>query len=79
LRIDNPTKANEIFSDEDRKNVVAIHNGWKGFLYPFVLPADYEKRSLGINDYLRSGNVSEVYGLAGMDAESIKNKILSSF
>ena len=76
LRKNNPEKAEEIFSEEDRKNVIAIHNGWKGFLYPFVLPSDYEERSVGIDTYLRSGSTSEVYNLAGLDADGIKNKIL---
>ncbi len=76
LRKTNPTKAETIFSDEDRKNVIAIHNGWKGFLYPFFLPADYTNRNISIDNYLSSGNIKEVYDLAGLDADSIKNKIL---
>lgn len=76
LRKNNPEKAEAIFSNEDRKNVVAIHNGWKGFLYPFLLPADYEKRTIAIDTYLKSGNPKEVYELAGLSSEDIKNKIL---
>lgn len=78
LRKNNPALAETIFSDEDRKNTIAIHNGWKGFLYPFLLPKDYDKRSLGIENYLRSGSISEVYNLAGFDANGIKDKILHS-
>ena len=78
LRKNNPQKANEIFSDEDRAYAVTIHNGWKGFLYPFLLPADYEKRTIAIDTYLKSGNPQEVYQLAGLTAEDIFKKILSS-
>ena len=78
LRETNPEKANSIFSDEDREQAIAIHNGWKGFLYPFLLPKDYVKRSIGIDHFLKSGNPKEVYALAEMDAEGIKNKILKA-
>ncbi len=78
LRKNNPEKANEIFSDEDRKIAVTIHNGWKGFLYPFLLPADYEKRTIAIDTYLKSGNAKEVYELAGLTAEDIGEKVLET-
>ena len=75
LRRDNPDKANSIFSDEDRKRVICLHSGWKGFLYPFMLPADYEKRTIAIDTYLKSGDMQEVYELAGLTSEDIKGKI----
>ncbi len=77
-KADNPTEAEKIFSDEDRSRTVAIHNGWKGFLYPFLLPADYTKKSLGVDDYFRSGPPQEVYEMAELTAEDIKNKVLAS-
>jgi len=77
LRKINPKKANEIFSDEDREIAVTVHNGWKGFLYPFLLPNDYEKRTISIDNYLRSGTVNEVYKLAELTSEDIKKKILN--
>lgn len=77
LRKNDPKKAEEIFSAEDRKNVIAIHNGWKGFLYPFLLPEDYLERNIGIDTYLKSGNIKEVYELAGLTADDIKQKILN--
>ena len=76
LRKTNPTKANEICSDEDRSRVVAMHNGWKGFLYPFLLPSDYDKRTIAIDTYLTSGNPKEVYEVAGFTAQDLKKKIL---
>ncbi len=79
LRKNNPQKANEIFSDEDRPRTIALHNGWKGFLYPFLLPADYTSRNIAIENYLKSGNMKEVYLLAGMGPEDIKNKILKTY
>jgi len=78
LRKNNPKKADEIFSDEDRERTITIHNGWKGFLYPFLLPKDYVSRTIAIDTYLKSGNPKEVYELAGLTAEGIKEKILKS-
>ncbi|HBU06895.1 MAG TPA: hypothetical protein DEB09_02320 [Candidatus Magasanikbacteria bacterium] len=77
LRKNNPEKANSIFSDDERAITIPIHNGWKGFLYPFILPADYTERGISIDHYLKSGTVDEVYEMAGMTSEEIKNKILS--
>ena len=76
LRKTNPEKAESILSDEERKLVVTLHNGWPGWLYPFILPQDYNQKAIGINHYLKSGNVKEVYDLAGMSPEGIKEKIL---
>ncbi|KKQ27739.1 MAG: transketolase a tkta [Candidatus Magasanikbacteria bacterium GW2011_GWC2_37_14] len=77
LRKNNPAKAQEIFADEERAITIPIHNGWKGFLYPFILPADYQERGISIDTYLKSGTSDEVYALAGMMSEDIKNKILN--
>ncbi len=76
LRKTNPDKAQSILSDEERSLVVTLHNGWPGFLYPFMLPADYDKKTIGITHYLKSGNVKEVYDLAEMNPQDIKEKIL---
>ncbi|OGZ34078.1 MAG: hypothetical protein A2Y98_03330 [Candidatus Portnoybacteria bacterium RBG_19FT_COMBO_36_7] len=78
LRARDRQKANSILSDEERQYVVALHNGWPGFLHPFVLPGDYEKRVIGISEYLKSGPAAEVYQLAGFDAKSLKEKILKT-
>lgn len=75
LRRNDPARANEIFSDEDRQNVITIHNGWSGFLDPFILPADYEKRTLEIDRFLKSGPVADVYKLANFDAAGILEQI----
>ncbi len=79
LRRSNPAKANEIFSDEDRHSVITIHNGWSGFLDPFILPADYEQRTLEIDKFLKSGPPKEVYQLAKFDPQGIKEQILRAF
>ena len=78
LRERDPQKANEILSDEERKYVVTLHNGWPGFLYPFILPSDYPKRVLGISKFLKSGPPAEVYEFAGFDPKSLKEKIMAS-
>jgi transketolase len=78
LRKNNPEKANAILSEEERQYVATLHNGWPGFLYPFILPADYKERTLGIEKFLKSGPPAEVYKMAEMDAESIKEKIIKT-
>ncbi|MBU2036609.1 hypothetical protein KJ866_00135 [Patescibacteria group bacterium] len=75
LRRVDPAKANEIFSDEDRQNVITIHNGWSGFLDPFILPADYEQRTIEIDKFLKSGPSADVYKLANFDAAGILEQI----
>jgi len=44
-------------------------------LYPFLLPADYEARSICIDTYLKSGTVKEVYELAGLTGKDILEKV----
>jgi transketolase len=78
LRAKNPKKANAILSDEDRENVITLHNGWQGFLNPFILPKDYDKRVIGINKFLKSGPPAEVYKVAEFDPEGLKKKILKA-
>jgi len=76
LRERDPKKADAILSDEERKYAVTLHNGWPGFLYPFLLPSDYPKRALGIREFLKSGPPAEVYQVAGFDPKGIKEKIM---
>lgn len=78
LRKENPAKAQEILPDEERPLVVTLHNGWPGFLYPFMLEPNYAKKAIGITHYLKSGNVAEVHKVAGMTPSDIKEKILSA-
>ncbi len=47
-------------------------------LYPFMLAPDYDKKAIGITHYLKSGNVAEVYEVAGMTSQDIKEKILDA-
>ncbi|MFH1758941.1 MAG: 1-deoxy-D-xylulose-5-phosphate synthase N-terminal domain-containing protein [Patescibacteria group bacterium] len=72
-----PQKAQSILSDDERQYVVTLHNGWPGFLYPFILPANYRQRALGISQFQKSGSPKEIYESAGFDPQSIKEKILS--
>ncbi|OGY88301.1 MAG: hypothetical protein A2319_03895 [Candidatus Kerfeldbacteria bacterium RIFOXYB2_FULL_38_14] len=75
LRKNNPEKAQAIFADEERGRVVALHNGWKGFLYPFLLPKDYIDRSIATESYYKSGPPQEVYEVAKLTPQDIKQKI----
>jgi transketolase len=76
LRRENPEKAQDILADDERQYVVALHNGWPGFLYPFLLPADFQSRVFGMDHFLRSGKPGEIYHAAGFDAAGLKKKIL---
>jgi transketolase len=78
LRRADPSKAAAILSDEERQYVVALHNGWPGFLYPFVMPGDYESRVFGMDRFSRSGKPDEIYRHAGFDCEGLRKKILTS-
>jgi len=78
LRRNNPQKADSILSNEDRKRIVTLHNGWPGFLNPFILPEDYDKRVIGITKFLKSGPPNEVYKFAGFDPSGLKDKILKA-
>lgn len=78
LRQTNPAKAQAILPDAERPLVVALHNGWSGFLRSFVLDSGYSKKTIGIDHYLKSGNVKEVYELAGFSPQDLKEKILKA-
>lgn len=78
LRKTDRAKADSIFSDEERERAVAIHAGWKGFLYPFLLPGDYVEKSICIDTYLKSGTVDQVYELAKLTSEDIKGKVMGA-
>ncbi|MBI2437131.1 MAG: hypothetical protein HYV41_05365 [Candidatus Magasanikbacteria bacterium] len=78
LRKTDRLKADSIFSDDERERTIAIHAGWKGFLYPFLLPGDYVEKSICIDTYLKSGTVPQVYDLAKLTSEDIKGKIMNA-
>ncbi len=73
-----PAKAQTILSDEERKCMVTLHNGWSGFMYRFLLPGDYPKRTMEIDKFLKAGPPKEVYQLAKFDAKGIKEQILKA-
>lgn len=75
LRQRDPAKASSVLSDEERQYVVTLHNGWPGFLHPFLLPPDYSKRLLGMNRFSRSGRPHEIYRHAGFDPEGLRQRI----
>jgi transketolase len=76
LRASDPKQANEILSDEERQYVVTLHNGWPGFLYPFLLPADYTSRVIGMDKFSRSGRPQEIYQHFGFDPAGLREKVL---
>ncbi len=76
--ISDPEKASEIVSKEDKKNLITVHNGWKGFLDCLFLPAETVKRRIGVSGYLKSGSASEIIAIAGLDPASLVKKIFDS-
>ncbi len=78
LRKKNPGKAQEILSDAERSLVVTLHNGWSGFLRPFILSPDHTSRSIGIDCFLKSGTVEEVYKLAELTSKDIVEKVINT-
>ena len=74
LRKSDPEKADAILSAEERPHVVALHNGWRGFLYPFLLPADHAERNIGMDEFLHSGSPTEIYQAAGFDAAGLRER-----
>ena len=76
LRQSNPRKAREILSDDERRYVVTLHNGWRGFLNPFLLPGDYRQRAFGIDAFSRSGSPAEIYENAGFDPAGLRRKLV---
>ena len=77
LRRYDPKRANDILSDEERPHVVTLHNGWGGFLHPFLLPGDYPQRVFGMDSILRSGTPDEIYRRAGFDPASLREKLMT--
>jgi len=77
LRQRDPRQANQVLSDEERQHVLALHNGWPGFLYPFLLPPDYPRRSFGMDRFAKSGKPAEIYAHAGFDPAGLRDRILS--
>lgn len=75
---ENPEAANQVLSAEERNYTIGLHNGWPGFLYPFILSADYNRRALGINKYLKSGPPQEVYQVAEFTPDDLQQKILKA-
>jgi len=75
LRLREPEKAARILADRERERLMIFHNGWKGFLYPLLLPPDYPRRAFGIDRFMRSGVPPEIYVAAGFDPAGIREKI----
>ena len=75
LRLEDPERANAILADGERQYAVALHNGWRGFLYPFLLPGDYEDRIFGMDRFSRSGLPDEIYRDAGFDPAGLYHRI----
>lgn len=78
LRQSNPSKAEEVLSEEDRRHVIALHNGWGGFLYPFLLPANHRSRTFAMDHFSRSAKPNEIYREAKFDPAGLRERILGA-
>lgn len=79
LALEKPVLASQIISDEEKRRVVTLHNGWRGFLSDFHLSKNALKSSFGVDDFLTSGRADDLYSLAGLDSSAIAQKIISLF
>ena len=71
-------KRRAVLADDERPHVVALHNGWRGFLYPFLMPGDWPTRVFGMDDFSRSGKPPEIYQNAGFDPAGILARVRRS-
>lgn len=78
FRKTSPREAEAVMSDEDRRRAVLLHNGWRGFLYPFLLPANHGERTFGMDNFSRSGKPNEIYRDAGFDGPGLQRRILEA-
>jgi len=76
MRVNDPENACLVLSDKERATVVALHNGYPGFMDAFLLPGDHEQRNLGIATFQHSGRPEEVYAEAELDPAGIARKVL---
>lgn len=76
LRRADPEKADAILSDGERQYVTTLHNGWPGFLYPFLLPPDHPDRVIGMTRFSRSGKPDEIYRDAELDPAGLRKRLL---
>jgi transketolase len=76
LRRTDPAKAQSVLADDERQYVTTLHNGWPGFLYPFLLPGDYAARVHGMDRFSRSGKPDEIYKDAGFDLAGLRKRLL---
>jgi len=71
IAIDNPDKAQQIISDEEKSITFCLHNGWNGFLNDLLLPSEAFDRRHGINRYLGSGSAEDIMKMAGLNPKGI--------
>ncbi len=76
LRKKNRKAAEAILSDREREWVIALHNGWPGFLYPVVMKDEEKERVHGIEKFLQSGRPEEIYLQAGFNPKTIAETVL---
>lgn len=76
LQKTNPEKAEKIISEKEKESAIALHNGWEGFLKDFIFTKEQSIRTIGVNEYLRSGKAKDVYEYANLNTAGIIRTIL---
>lgn len=71
--------ARQIIADDERNSLITLHNGSLNFLNEVLLSESAKKRRVGVDSYLKSGRAEEVLRQAGLDVESLAEKIISMF
>ncbi|MFA5127495.1 MAG: 1-deoxy-D-xylulose-5-phosphate synthase N-terminal domain-containing protein [Patescibacteria group bacterium] len=72
----NPSEADKIISNEEKKTAITLHNGWVGWLDEFLMTPEVLNHRIGVERFLSSGKAGEVVDMAGLDVKSIAEKIL---
>ncbi len=71
----NPDKADKILSSQEKEIAITINNGYSEFLSEFLEGKNLKERMIGVDEYLKSGTLEEVYDYAGLSPEKLYQKI----
>ena len=75
LSQNNPEKADKILSSQEKEIAITINNGYSEFLSEFLEGKNLKERMIGVDEYLKSGTLEEVYDYAGLSPEKLYQKI----
>jgi transketolase len=73
----NPKLVEKILSEKEKQTAVVLKNGSIDAMYSVVFGDMEKKRMFGIDRFLYSGTVEEVYEASGFSSQNIKDKIFN--